>query len=92
MLRCRYRHVGRQTKPVTKSILAAAMVGAAIVLAAGCTTTETTYQTLPPYASISDEDRDPASAPKPPSDDSGGFWSSIGDAIMYPFHLIGDAF
>jgi hypothetical protein len=88
--------VGRQkTKRVTgrrKSILAAAMVGGALVLAAGCTTTETTYQTLPPYASISDEDRDPASAPKPPSDDSGGVWSSIGDAIMYPFHLIGDAF
>jgi hypothetical protein len=68
------------------------LVGSALALATGCTTTETTYQTLPPYASISDEDRDPASAPKPPADDSGGVWSSIGDAIMYPFHLIGDAF
>jgi len=73
-----------------KSILAAVIVAGAITLAAGCVTTQTSYQTLPPYASISDEDRDPASAPKPPDSDSdsGGFI----DAIMYPFHLIAEAF
>ena len=43
-------------------------------------------QTLPPYASISDEGRDPASAPKPPpSDDSCGVMCSIGSAIVSPF-------
>jgi hypothetical protein len=69
-----------------KFIFAAAILGAA---ATGCVT-ETTYQTVPPYAAISDEDRVPR--PLPPADDSGGVMSSIGDAIMYPFHLIGDAF
>jgi hypothetical protein len=69
------------------------MVAGALALAAGCMTTQETDQTLPPYASISDEGRDPASVPKSPqSDDSGGIMSSIGNAVMYPFHLIGDAF
>jgi hypothetical protein len=68
-----------------KSTLAAAMVASAIMLAGGCVT-ETTDQTLPPYASISDEGRDPASAPKPPpSDDSPGIMSRIGSAIAQLF-------
>ncbi|MGA7872648.1 MAG: hypothetical protein WCA22_17305, partial [Candidatus Binatus sp.] len=76
-----------------KSILAAAIVGGAIALAAGCTT-ETTYETAPPYASISDEARDPSSMPTPvpspsSSGNSGGVLSAIGTAIIYPFHLIG---
>jgi hypothetical protein len=69
----------------------------AVAIAVGCTTTTEIDQTLPPYASISDESRDPASAPTPTpsassSGDSGGVMSAIGDAIMYPFHLIGGAF
>jgi hypothetical protein len=77
-----------------KSILAAAaIVGGLLMLAAGCMQTQEIDQTLPPYASISDDAGDPASAPKPPpSADSGGVLSSIGDAIAYPFHLIGEAF
>jgi hypothetical protein len=69
-----------------KSILAAAMAGGAIALAAGCMQTQEVDQTLPPYASISDEGRDPASQPKPPSsDDSCGVMCSIGSAIVSPF-------
>lgn len=50
-------------------------------------------QTLPPYASISDEGRDPANLPKQQtSDDSCGVMCSIGSAIVYPFQVIGDAF
>jgi hypothetical protein len=74
--------------------LAAAIV--AVAIAAGCTTTQEIDQTLPPYASISDEGRDPASAPTPtPSASSSGdsgVMSAIGDAIVYPFRLIGGAF
>jgi len=92
----RYRDKrGAEAKRVTggrKSTVAAVIVWGAITLAAGCTT-ETTYQTVPPYASISDQDRDPASMPKPaPSGDSGGIMSAIGTVITYPFHLIGEAF
>ena len=39
-----------------KSTLAAAMVVGALVLAAGCMQTQEIDQTLPPYASISDEE------------------------------------
>jgi hypothetical protein len=91
--------LGAETKRVAgrrKSTLAAAIVVGAIALAAGCTTQEID-QTLPPYASISDEARDPASAPTPApsagsSGDSGGVMSAIGTVIMFPFHLIGEAF
>ena len=68
------------------------MVGAAIALASGCMTTQETDQTLPPYASISDAGRDPASMAKPPPDDSDGVLSSIGDAIVLPFRELGEAF
>ena len=72
-----------------KSTLVAAMAGAAIVLAGGCMQTQEIDQTLPPYASISDDARDPASAPKPPaSDDSCGVMCSIGNAIVSPFEAI----
>ncbi|MGD0119960.1 MAG: hypothetical protein ABSD30_17975 [Candidatus Binatus sp.] len=74
------------------TILAALFAVGALTLAAGCTTTTETDQTLPPYASISDAGRDPASMAKPPPDDSDSVMSSIGDAIVYPFHLIGEAF
>jgi hypothetical protein len=77
------------TKPVSgrwKAILAAAMACGAIALAGGCMQTQEVDQTLPPYASISDEGRDPANAPKPPaSDDSCGVMCSIGTAIVSPF-------
>jgi hypothetical protein len=63
-----------------------------LALASGCVQTQEIDQTLPPYASISDEGRDPASAPKPPSDDSGGVMSSIGNAIVYPFHIMAKGF
>ena len=65
------------------------MAASAIMLAAGCMQTQEIDQTLPPYASISDEGRDPASAPKPPpSDDSCGVMCSIGNAIVSPFEAI----
>jgi hypothetical protein len=69
-----------------KAILAAAMACGAIAFAEGCMQTQEVDQTLPPYASISDEGRDPANAPKPPaSDDSCGVMCSIGTAIVSPF-------
>ena len=73
------------------------MVGVAIALAAGCMSRQEIDQTLPPYASISDEARDPASAPTPapsasPSGDFGGVMSAIGTVVMFPFHLIGETF
>jgi len=61
------------------------MAGGAIALAAGCMQTQEVDQTLPPYASISDDARDPASMPKPPADDSCGVMCSIGTAIVSPF-------
>lgn len=73
------------------TLAAAAIVGGMLALAAGCVQTRVIDQTLPPYASISDEARDPASAPKPPqSDDSGGFMSAVGAAIVWPFKIIGE--
>lgn len=51
------------------------------MLAAGCMQTQEIDQTMPPYASISDEDRDPPKPP-PPSDDSPGIMSRIGSAIL----------
>jgi len=80
-------------------ILPAAIVACAIAFGAGCTTVET-EQTLPPYASSSDESRDPASAPSPAvsekAGDSGGVMNTtghgIGDVILSPFKAIGDAF
>jgi hypothetical protein len=71
-----------------KSILAAAMLASAIALA-GCETQDID-QTMPPYASISDEGRDPASAPKPAasSDDSGGFMNALGSVLMFPVRMI----
>jgi hypothetical protein len=84
---------------VRKLILPAAIVACAITLAAGCVTEEVD-QTIPPYASTSDEGRDPASAPSPAASadagSSGGVMSStghvIGDVITAPFRAIGDAF
>ncbi len=71
---------------IRKSTFAAAMVAGAIMLAAGCMQTQEIDQTMPPYASISDEGRDPASAPKPPpSDDSPGIMSRMGSAILKLF-------
>ena len=62
------------------------MAGGAIALAGGCMQTQEIDQTLPPYASISDEGRDPANLPKPQaSDDSCGVMCSIGSAIVSPF-------
>jgi hypothetical protein len=88
-VRGRYRHTGAaktETRDVTrirKSSIAAAMVAGAIVLAAGCMQTQEIDQTMPPYASISDEGRDP---PKPPpSDDSPGIMSRIGSAVLKLF-------
>ena len=91
IVRGRYRHSGAHTKTETrdvtrirKSTLAAAMVAGAIMLAAGCMQTQEIDQTMPPYASISDEGRDPP--PKaPPSDDSPGIMSRIGSAVLKLF-------
>lgn len=91
-VRGQYAHTrSEQTTAVTrisKSILAAAMLTGAIVLA-GCVQTQNIDQTMPPYASISDEGRDPASAPKPAaSDDSGGFMNALGSVLMFPVRMI----
>jgi hypothetical protein len=73
---------------IAKSILAAAMLTGAIALA-GCET-QNIDQTMPPYASISDDSRDPASAPKSAasSDDSGGFMNALGSVLMFPVRMI----
>jgi hypothetical protein len=82
---------------IRKMILPAAIVACAIAFAAGCVTEETS-ETIPPYASTSDEGRNPASGPSPTADagSSGGVMSSsghvIGDVITAPFRAIGDAF
>jgi len=84
-------------KVIRKMILLAAIVTCALAFAAGCVTEETS-ETIPPYASTSDEGRNPASAPSPAADagSSGGVMSStghvIGDVITAPFRAIGDAF
>lgn len=66
-----------------RSVLAAAIAGGALMFAAGCMQTQEVDQTMPPYASISDADRDP---PKPPpSDDSPGIMSRMGSAILQLF-------
>lgn len=71
-----------------KSSLAAVAIVVGIVSLWGCTTTQEIDLTQAPYASISDEGRDPASAPTPPpSDDSPGFWSST-----FHFILVGLGF
>ena len=75
-------------------ILTVAIATCAITFGAGCVT-EDVSQTVPPYATISDADRDPASAPRSSNadtSDSGGVMSTIGDAIMWPFRAIGEAF
>jgi len=57
--------------------------------------TEDVSQSVPPYATISDADRDPASTPRsanPDTGDFGGVMSTIGDAITWPFRKIGEAF
>ena len=82
---------------IRKVILPAAIVACAIAFAAGCVTEETS-ETIPPYASTSDEGRNPASGPSPTADagSSGGVMSGtghvIGDVITAPFRAIGDAF
>ena len=82
---------------IRKMILPAAIVACAIAFAAGCVTEETS-ETIPPYASTSDEGRNPASGPSPAADagSSGGVMNStghvIGDVITAPFRAIGDAF
>jgi hypothetical protein len=72
-----------------KSNLTAVAMVVGMVSLWGCTTTQEIDQTQAPYASISDEARDPASAPTPPqqSDDSPGFWSST-----FHFILVGLGF
>ena len=65
------------------------MLAAAIALAAGCMQTQEIDHTMPPYASISDEGRDPPKPPPAQSDsDSGGVMSAIGSVLMAPVHLL----
>jgi len=66
------------------------IVGGTIAVAAGCMQTQEIDQTVPPYASISDEARDPASmpTPTPSASNSGSVMSAIGSAIMFPVHLL----
>ena len=79
------RTLKRSMTRISKSILAAAMLASAIAIA-GCTQTQEIDETMPPYASISDEGRDP---PKPPpSQDSGGFMNALGSVLMFPVRMI----
>lgn len=66
------------------------MAGGMIALAAGCMQTQETDETAPPYASISDEAREPVPMPTPasPDSDSSSVMSAIGSALMVPVHLI----
>src|SRR5882762_9680839 len=68
---------------ITGSIaIRASILCIAIVSAVGCVTTETTDQTLPPYASATDDSSDPSSAPKPPPDpNQEGVLSTTADAL-----------
>ena len=82
---------------VIRKMILPAIVACALAFAVGCVTEETS-ETIPPYASTSDEGRNPTSAPSPAADagSSGGVMSStghvIGDVITAPFRAIGDAF
>ena len=79
------RTLKRSMPRISKSILASAMLASAIAIA-GCTQTQEIDETMPPYASISDEGRDP---PKPPpSQDSGGFMSALGSVLLFPVRMI----
>src|SRR5260221_12861568 len=63
---------------IRTSVLAAATVAGALALA-GCVQTHEIDQTMPPYASISDEGRDP---PKPPPpNDSAAFMHALRTAL-----------
>ena len=73
-------------KGISKSFLAATMLASAIALA-GCVQTQEIDQTMPPYASISDEGRDPPK-PAPSNDSGGGFMSALGSALMFPVRMI----
>jgi hypothetical protein len=63
----------------SRTLAAVAIIVGAVALW-GCTTTQEIDQTQAPYASISDEARDPASMPTAPQsdddDNSRGFWGS----------------
>jgi len=72
---------------IGKSVVAAAMLVCAISIA-GCVQTQEIDQTMPPYASISDEGRDPPKPPPPQDYDSGGFMSALGSVLMFPVRMI----
>jgi hypothetical protein len=75
-------------------IIPAAIAACAIAFGAGCVT-EQTSPTIGPYASISDEARDPSSMPRSAdanAGNSGGVMSTIGAAITWPFRTIAAAF
>ena len=73
-----------------RTLAAVAIIVGAVALS-GCTTTQEIDQTQAPYASISDEGRDPASMPQPQQseddDNSRGFFGSIAH-----FFLVGLGF
>ena len=86
-----YPHGGdagnRAVTTIRKSVLATAMLACALALA-GCMQTQEIDETLPPYASISDEGREPPKSPPPDDDSSGGFMSAIGSVLMFPVRMI----
>ncbi|HYL58537.1 MAG TPA: hypothetical protein VEU51_06670 [Candidatus Acidoferrales bacterium] len=84
--------------------LRAAIAACAILSATGCWSTQEIDQTMPPYASTSDEARDPASAPTPvavpevaekSAPEEQGFLAKTGHAIatvvLFPFRMIANA-
>jgi hypothetical protein len=86
--------------PTRKAIIRAAILANALTLTAGCMTHEETSLTMPPYASMSDDSREPSSAPSPVvvPEISGppatphpkGVVGETADVIKYPFRALGD--
>jgi hypothetical protein len=83
-----------------KAIIRAAIVANALTLTAGCVTHEETSLTMPPYASVSDESREPSSTPSPvvvpenlgppATPEPRGLVGETADVITYPFRALGD--
>jgi hypothetical protein len=79
------------------------LFAAAMIFAAGCASRQVIDQTMPPYASTSDEAAEPANAPKPmvvpeysenppATQAEGGVTQTqhaIGDAVLSPFRALG---
>jgi hypothetical protein len=93
-----------EERKITWMFARAGLFAAAMFLGSGCVSTQVIDQTLPPYASRSDEGAEPANAPKPMvvpeysenpaaiQSEGGGVTQTqhaIGDAVLSPFRALG---